>query len=439
MVKRKLLKEVETLSIPPKCFDGVTLAYACAQLLIERKDKRNYQKVVKNLSQHLSDCNNWDQNKNTLIWICNKINKKILFVKYRKSGLKNLKCFIPKKFRKNLLAGVFRGELILYHKKKYFLVKNYEALAREYTCNKCLKTLNRRDNFNVHRCIDLKKEIRLKHTPRIFRPRLTMLEELNDLGMNIPKDRKFIEYFGAYDIETYTSLLRVKKTELMEEIGEQQLANICLASNIPNYEYKVFWNKNNSPRKTIKAFVKHALEISSFAGQHHLKANGDIIAEGYRMYDMAMNEGKKSYAIRINSVIKKFKNYLQKFTLFSYNGANYDLKVMTANSLFNYLHKYDGKVKPTRDTGPNTYLSILSNSLRFVDLIRFLGAPAPLSVALKNFNITEPDLKDLQSNLTEQKCIDNGLKLLFPYGFAKIMIVYLVISPPSKKKNFTLN
>lgn len=419
MVKRTILRELQSLSIPPKEFTEETLAYACAQLLKPKTDKRRYAKLVQELNLHLNDKQEFSMFKNVLISIANKIGRKIIFLKYRNSKVKEYKAIYPEKFVKNIqnkapLEGVF----ILYHKKRYYFIKDYQALIKEYMCFKCLKYFTEKKNLNNHQCIDINRDIKLKHNPRIFRPRLTMVEELNDIGLKVPKDRKFVNYFAAFDIETYTTILKEKKTNKVEEIGEQTLANICIATNIPELEYYVFWNKNGNPENTIKNFVKYALYASKIAAEYHLRENQDIIDEAYSMYDMAMQENKKNYADRIMSVIKKFKSFLKRFTIFSYNGSNYDLKVMTSNCLFYYIHKYDGAIKPTRDTGPNTYLSITSDSLRFVDLIRYLGAPAPLSVALRNFGVTECELKDLQVDLTEQKCINNGLKLLFPYTSA---------------------
>lgn len=301
----------------------------------------------------------------------------------------------------------------------YYLIKNFSALVKNYVCPNCYQKFSK-INY-PHLCKNKFGEPELIHKPRIYRPRKTMVQELQSIGINIPDNTKTLKYYATFDIETYTEALRNQKSAYMEEIGIQKLANICIASNVPGHRYKVFWNKDDNNSHTVEEFIKYALQISDKAAEYHMKINSHILEKGYKIYESAAEKGKNSYAKYVQSVLNRFKEYITKLRVFGYNSSRYDLKILNGEGFLHYLQQFEGSVSAFRDPSPNTYLTISTKRLKFMDLIRYLGAPTTLSNALKNFKVNETDLHELYNdeNISIEKCIESGLKLLFPYASAK--------------------
>ena len=168
-------------------------------------------------------------------------------------------------------------------------------------------------------------------------------------------------------------------------------------------------------------FVQYLVEISKLAGEYNLEQHKYLIQKLSDMAQKAHDMGKEGFERKITNFSNRFCSFIKEFTVFAYNGGGYDLPILTSCGLFHYLRELDGPdLTVMRDKQAFRYMMIKSNSLRFVDLAKYIGAPTSLSNCLSNFGVKEQTLKQLHEKLnpTIDEIRNSGSKLLYPFSIA---------------------
>lgn len=309
---------------------------------------------------------------------------------------------------------------IILHRGVYHKIKDFNTLTAAKYCPQCGLTFTRQDNLNTHLRLKCKKqegnkiERKILHHSQIYRKRKYMVDLLNELGMHLPDDYQFIKHFATFDIESYCNKVPNNKGGVKEV---QTLALICVATTVPGYECLYFYNKGNV-NLCMARFVKKMIKIAELVADLNFQEHNHLFSHLIQMMLDAIDEEKDNYARKILGVAKRLSEHLHRFSIYGYNSATYDLGILTASGLFYWMHKYDEDIQISRDKNAQSYLSISSKYLRFVDVMKLMGQKVSLSNSLQNFNIKETDIFQLatQSELNEESILNCGGKLNFPFS-----------------------
>lgn len=323
-----------------------------------------------------------------------------------------------------LTSNIYFNECMIHLLKvrsTHYLIKDFDAVTKIFHCPNCTACFVRNNKLQAHKCKTAERERTFKSKPKLYRPKKYLVELIQDIGVPIPDNYKFIKYIGVVDCESYC--YKVDKDNCDDIIETQTCALIGFASNFPGYEVATFWNKQLEDCYFIKEFVEYCLELSEKVSTCIFNENKTVIYECLKKVRYSFYRKKYSLTKYIVSLIKKICNYLFQFRIFGYNSGNYDYPLMSTpyagGGLIHCLANLDSYCSVIRDRGHQKYLCIQSKRLKFLDIIRYLPAGTPLSRALKNFGIEEKSLFDIMANkenINREIIMNSGSKLLYPFS-----------------------
>lgn len=412
----KSLINSKNLKPIPKCYSHRSLQYSIADFLINKKiSNQTHKKIIQQIGLLTKELND-DDLPNMLNKIANYFEVGIVVWKQKAP---NNQIYVSMSTEKKAL------DLELLHlNDQYREIKNLQVLSSSYKCPKCEKYYTKL--HKTHACYQQieNNEVKAVNSPKIYKPKQFLNEQLIDLGESIDPNYRWIKYYSVFDIEAFITPMEEDASFNAEQtvLEIQNAALIVFSSNIPGYEYQSFW-RTSPAADFIGEFVKYCLEASEHASKLHFEMHKKIISDCLASANEALTNDKLFICRRYVKTIKKIFSHLSQLNIFGFNSKSYDINLLTApqtqGSLFYHLISRDGNAMVLRDPGNSRYLLVASNNLRFVDISRFIP-PTSLSKALENFEIKEKSLEDLYNDneLTAEKVFLGGGKLLMPYGVA---------------------
>lgn len=333
----------------------------------------------------------------------------------------------PFKFYKSVGQGENHVKILKWNH-KYYLIKNFNLLSKNYTCIECRLIFSNSKNLYKHKCRKNEQiEPIIVHESKIYRDPLTMREMLASLGLHTDINHNFIIFKACYDneslIKNIIPIENEQHSDEQQKLEEHRILLTCIVSDIPGFEEKSFFTSPNF----MYDFVNYMHEMYLENRRLHKIHNQSIFDELYSMKRRAELKSNKNYARRIEKTIIKFDIFISRLQIYSFNGMRFDNCQLIFEGLIDKLYQLEGKMPfIIKDSSPAHYLAIISKYFCFKDILLFLGTPCSLDSACKAYGITGLNLEQLaqSDNLSFDLLCKSGQKLKYPFGlntdYAKI-------------------
>ena len=343
----------------------------------------------------------------------------------------NVRVIHPSK-RKSKVGDNTISVCFLYLKDQYFYISNISGLQKIYCCRYCRTVINqRKQNHTRHErnCPNGKKqrllsqerisnfdnqhsdtqnkepekmvsqEVEPKHQYKqgVFRPTQTPEDLLKDLGFRVSDALSFQlkkEFIIVFDTESYLRPMIENDVEdedsSLKFTHEHKCCLIAAASNVPEYNgsVKVWMDEGRDEGKYIQDFLKWSLECGKQAEKLYLTRPEikKLMKEFAKRSEDAKKNKKIGLVRRLEKVKEKIEAYARVQVIASFNGARYDMMTLKKAGAWFYLDCLDGPISAIPKG--RSYLTLMSNHLRFVDILRYLGARCSLREFLKSYQVS---------------------------------------------------
>ena len=238
-------------------------------------------------------------------------------------------------------------------------VSNREGYLGLYRCHCCQKTFTQLSNLKKH--FGTCANATLHKFPGGFHTAtLTIFDELEEYGIQVPDDARFYPWFAVFDCEAILSPCDEGSTRLRFS-REHKVISVSIASNVPGYtEAKCFVDFDS--RQLITNMITYLEKIQCCAYDLAVKrwslaysklndkikywkdiakmescsiGNEHAVEKSWQGETSVASKGRHTL-IRLKAIKHKFRGYLKQLPVIGFNSARYDLNLMKSD-LIPYL------------------------------------------------------------------------------------------------------
>ncbi|XP_063692200.1 uncharacterized protein LOC134824307 isoform X1 [Bolinopsis microptera] len=240
------------------------------------------------------------------------------------------------------------------HEDHFSFVKDLNLYSNSYRCKKCDKIWSHSGNFHRHikNCEGGVKEY---YGSGVFTIKPTIFDELESIGIQVPKENRKFPYLAAFDIECMIKNTGRESSEKIEYSAEHELVSISVCSNVKGFKKPQCFvlEKEGEQKKLVKDMLDYLLEISETSTMILKEKFADVLEQ-----------------LENSPLQDKFEAYLSQLPVLSFNGARYDLKVLRSE-LAPLLTQLDSvKFVIKKGTG---YMVIATEELKFLDATYYIA------------------------------------------------------------------
>ena len=139
-------------------------------------------------------------------------------------------------------------------------ITKFSSYAKKYQCPTCSRFIGNVKNLPRHisRC---QVEVEEVYVGGKFKPKKTVFEELDELGIKVPEEDRFDPYFSVFDFEAMAIKTQNGTVEQGKTLHATHVpATVSICSNIPGHEQPVHLQTDGDPQKQVDNFVDVLLE-----------------------------------------------------------------------------------------------------------------------------------------------------------------------------------
>ena len=280
-------------------------------------------------------------------------------------------------------------------------ITNFEKLVKKFQCDKCLKLFKRQWNLRRHytNCYDRTK---YSFPGGFFCNSTTLFDKLKSLNIHVPLEFQFYNKFIVWDMEAILLKSNLSKSDKLTWISQHHPISVSIASNVENFEESECF-VNTDPDQLINQMMSYISEISLY--------NKELMSEKYDEVYVQLNElisrysgnssltefSKSNHDKKIEShffksltnIKKELDRYISQIPVIGFNSGKYDLnlikKYIMSYIVENYTEQDIHTIKKE-----NSYLSISTPDIKFIDISNYLASGCSYSQFLKAYGCDEP-------------------------------------------------
>ena len=277
-------------------------------------------------------------------------------------------------------------------------ITNFEKLVKRVQCDKCLKLFKRQWNLKRHygNCYD---RTRYSFPGGFYSNSTTLFDKLKSLNIHVPLDCQFYDKFIVWDMEAILLKLNVNKTEKLTWISQHHPISVSIASNVENFqESECFVNTNAN--QLINEMMSNISEISLYNKEimmdkysevyHHLN---ELISQYHDNPESCKSNHQskiKSHFLKsLNNIKKDWDRYVSQIPVIGFNSGKYDLNLIKKYIMSYIVQNYEEQDIHTIKK-ENSYLSISTLDMKFIDISNYLAAGCSYSQFLKAYGCDQP-------------------------------------------------
>jgi hypothetical protein len=276
-------------------------------------------------------------------------------------------------------------------------IVNMDKYCKRFPCGKCGHVFTRCFNAQRHEriCIESKHD---RYPGGVYKQTETVFEEMDEIGIKVPKPLRIFPYRAVYDIEVFFK--KVESEQTSEKTEWQSLhvpASIGVTSNVKHFsEDKCFISSGDSQDLTNK-FMEYLIAISS-ESYRRLKfkfreINAKLITrieeEEERCSDLEQSEGdlwdgcETRFLKHLKTIKTKLDTWMRRLVVLGFNSGKYDLNV-----LLPYIIRFckTNGIEPHPIKRNFAFISLFCDSVQFLDISNYLGAGTSYEKYLKAYN-----------------------------------------------------
>ena len=319
-------------------------------------------------------------------------------------------------------------------------IKDMKKYSKAFTCERCGKVFQKDYKLMRHERA-CEAQIKLDYPGGVYTPSKTVFEKLEEEGIQVTDDLKYSKYFSTFDIEVFypkSTTLPTKRPKL-EYTAEHRLLSVSVASNVPDYKEPkcliVEGDQEKDGEELVKDLVTYLNEISDAAYELEQARYAELrtmIRERLRadpQQDMEADEEEDEGEVETNSdrefidddreeedmerepaptsahrstssskkrpsrlqtkaqrLIQELDEQLRELVVIGFHSGQYDLNVLK-RFLIPHLVRHGGVQFTIKRN--QSYLSLKSSKLTFLDISNFLAAGSSYAGFLKAYDCAE--------------------------------------------------
>ncbi|XP_019614616.1 PREDICTED: uncharacterized protein LOC109462504 [Branchiostoma belcheri] len=329
-------------------------------------------------------------------------------------------------------------------------IKDFKTYAKSYGCPTCGRKFKRAYNLRYHqtKCTGAVKYV---YPGGAYNRRQTIFEQLDDVGIHVdPKDR-FYPYRATYDIECLLKPLSDQNTDKMSWEAVHELLSVSVCSNVPGFTTPKCFVSEGDPSAVADEMLEYLQEMSEAAYEGLKEHFADVFEQINSLYpdddddddddeddftmsrpeeqNVAMLDGEdeegdivmleedeSSVTSReddedstmsedeehdedgegeekqqegrtwIRKLIGRLHHHLRQLPIAGFNSGKYDVNAMKKVFL-PLLHTQQENLRPIKKN--NSFMSIETDHLKFLDLINYVAPGFSYSHLLKAYECQE--------------------------------------------------
>ena len=230
------------------------------------------------------------------------------------------------------------------------LITDIKMYSKQYICNSCQKVSTKMSNHLRHQS---KCDANVKYVfpGGVYRNKLSVFEELEEMGVQVQEEDKYEKWFVCYDFEAYQQDFRegIDQAEEIESEGGTSWNKVdvpvsfSVGCNLEGVDTVHVSSKD--PEELVSQLVSTLLEMAKkkyevcvecyeyvFEQLKQLKVQEmDHLQEDMLDDDLEMddNGGVTSKCFKsLENLFKKFEDYCKELAVFGFNSAGYDIKLI---------------------------------------------------------------------------------------------------------------
>ena len=272
------------------------------------------------------------------------------------------------------------------------LVINVEGYLSKYKCVGCDRHFQSLRNLNRHRgrCA---RSTRIDFTHEHFRPRSTIFERLDEVGVHVPHSDRVFPWFATFDCESVLKPSH-ERSDKLQWTARHEAVSISLASNVPGYREPCCFVDADRTALSHR-FVASLEKLSDKAYECARERWSDVFqALEIEPEEAARTEGLKelfddpAFCESREDLRKSFYGYCHQLPVLGFNSSSYDINVLKG-SLFPALGfdaNADGNFVIKKN---NSYTVVGARGVRFLDITNYLAPGFSYSQFLKAYGVPE--------------------------------------------------
>ena len=296
--------------------------------------------------------------------------------------------------------------LNVYHNHLSYIT-NYTKFIKKFQCLKCSKLFKREWNMKRHNknCFERTKLI---FPGGFHNTNQTIFDKLHSLNINIPERDRYYPYYAVWDMEAVLSKndSEPNKNSKLKWISQHIPISVSVASNVSNYRSpKCFVNQNSV--ELISDMMAYLREISLYNASvlktkfESVFSQLDQLMEDYQEsaehdseyeYDESEDEDSEFHRAKlsshffksINKLKDEFNRYINQLPVIGFNSGKYDINLIK-HQIMSYISMQYNESDIFTIKRENSYLSIATPHLKFLDISNYLAAGCSYAKFLKAY------------------------------------------------------
>ena len=277
-------------------------------------------------------------------------------------------------------------------------ITNFEKLVKRFQCDKCLKLFKRQWNLKRHysNCYDRTK---YSFPGGYYSNPATLFDKLKSLKIHVPLECQFYDKFIVWDMEVILLKSNINKSEKLSWISQHHPISVSIASNVETFEEsECFVNRNAN--KLIDQMMSYISEISLYNKEimtekyyeiyHQLD---ELISKYNNNHDSSESNHDTEFNLHffksLNNIKKELDRYVTQIPIVSFNLGKYHLNLIKKYIVSYIVENYDEQDIHTIKK-ENSYLSISTPNIKFIDISNYLAAGCSYSQFSKAYGYDEP-------------------------------------------------
>ena len=295
--------------------------------------------------------------------------------------------------------------LNIYHSHLSYIT-NFKYFAKKFECSKCSKMFNREWNLRRHykNCYERTKMI---FPGGFYKTNDTIFEKIRSLGIDLHEDDLYCPYFAVWDMEAMLIKSQTSSNDRkLQWLAQHVPISVSIASNVKDFESpKCFVNLNTS--ELISDMMIYLQKISEHNAEYLRCKYEEVLLQ----LDQLQDEYQDTYSIdsnfesdeshdedhdsqnsklashfykTIENIKEEFDRYINQLPVIGFNSGKYDINLIK-KEIMTYISTHNSDSDIFTIKRDNTYLSIATSSLKFLDMSNFLAAGCSYSKFLKAY------------------------------------------------------
>ncbi|XP_053391893.1 uncharacterized protein LOC128554633 [Mercenaria mercenaria] len=287
-------------------------------------------------------------------------------------------------------------------------IRDFNLYAQKYRCRTCERHFKHIRDLHRHQkiCTNKTKYI---YPGGFYKSRDSIFEELEQFGINVPKDQRTYPWILCYDFEAMLQKVNERPTEYLQWTQKHVPISVSICSNVEGHTEPmciVEPDQDLLVQKMIEAMQHVANTVYQLAEEKwgwvldaiDEKVNQDLEAEeqeeqeaeeGQEQDEEEEQDGEdnKRPLHPLKTLYGYLVGYISQLPVVGFNSAKYDLNLVRQYiakhlNMHESIHSFVIKKN-------NAYSCIATDDLKFLDMSQFLAAGSSYAAFLKAYHVEE--------------------------------------------------